>query len=249
MTPAEKLTQIAENIPKVYEAGKNAAYDAFWDAYQNNGNLKSYCGAFGSGFNAKTFKPKYPIVPQRSYNHDNPEANMFYYTNRDYSTKLDLTNYPIDLSRLETKYKGGCTTVFNNAYVDNIFIDLKGVTSVNQLFNYNNSSLEPSSIKLRITDSLTSTANMFYYLGDIPDAPLAISFTEDSVLVASLGLNQATYLKKETIYNIFSVMSDDVTGKTLTLKSAAVTRIFGSLDNEEWQTLIASKPNWTISLI
>ena len=37
MSIAEKLTTVAENVPKVYEAGKKAEYDAFWDKYQNNG--------------------------------------------------------------------------------------------------------------------------------------------------------------------------------------------------------------------
>ena len=33
MTTAEKLVEIAENEQKVYEAGKEAEYNAFWDAY------------------------------------------------------------------------------------------------------------------------------------------------------------------------------------------------------------------------
>ena len=39
MSIAEKLTAIAENVPKVYEAGQKSEYDRFWDAYQNNGKL------------------------------------------------------------------------------------------------------------------------------------------------------------------------------------------------------------------
>ena len=80
MTIAEKLTQIAENEPKVFEAGyekgkaeggytegfnagKQLEYDAFWDAYQQNGTQKNYLGAFsGKGWKAETFKPKYPIT-------------------------------------------------------------------------------------------------------------------------------------------------------------------------------------------
>ena len=33
MSIAEKLTKVAENVPKVYVAGKEAEYNAFWDAY------------------------------------------------------------------------------------------------------------------------------------------------------------------------------------------------------------------------
>lgn len=244
----EKVRTIIENTPKVYEAGKKAEYDAFWDSYQNNGNRKNYRGAFGVGFTPETFKPKYPIIPRRSYDYDSPQSNMFYYTNHENAERIYLTNCPIDLTHLNDTYKGNAVdTVFQNANVDDIFVDLKGVTSVYQLFNYNNTSREPRTVKLRITESLTSITDMFYYMAD--SSVLTLSFTEDSVLVASLALKQSIYLTKECIQNIFGVMSDDVTGKTLTLKTAGVNYAFGSVDNAEWQALVASKPNWTISLI
>lgn len=50
MSIAEKLTTIAENELKVYEAGKQAGkqeeYDAFWDGLQNYGNRTNYSRAF-----------------------------------------------------------------------------------------------------------------------------------------------------------------------------------------------------------
>lgn len=47
-----------------YESGKQAEYDAFWDAYQQNGNRTNYNMAFGGvGWTDETFKPKYPIAP------------------------------------------------------------------------------------------------------------------------------------------------------------------------------------------
>lgn len=87
MNIAEQLQTIADNVPKVYqagyddgaaaggggggggydegyEAGKQAEYDAFWDAYQQNGNRTNYSMAFGGvGWTDETFKPKYPIAP------------------------------------------------------------------------------------------------------------------------------------------------------------------------------------------
>jgi len=47
-----------------FDEGKQAEYDAFWDAYQQNGARTNYQCAFGgSGWNVETFKPKYDIVP------------------------------------------------------------------------------------------------------------------------------------------------------------------------------------------
>lgn len=63
MNRAEKLTTIAENEPKVYEAGKQAEYDAFWDTFQNKGGAMRYHYTFfGSHWNDTNFKPKYDIV-------------------------------------------------------------------------------------------------------------------------------------------------------------------------------------------
>ncbi len=64
MSIAEQLTTIAENVPKVYEAGKKSEYDKFWDAFQNNGNKTNYYVAFyGPSWNNDNFKPKYLIKP------------------------------------------------------------------------------------------------------------------------------------------------------------------------------------------
>jgi hypothetical protein len=63
MTVAEKLTTIAENEQKVFDAGKKAEYDRFWDAFQENGERYLYNYGFAyEGWNADTYAPKYPIT-------------------------------------------------------------------------------------------------------------------------------------------------------------------------------------------
>ncbi len=65
MSIADKLQTIAENESKVFEAGKKAEYNLFWDIFQLNGERRWYWGAFaGPGWTDKTFKPKYPIIMQ-----------------------------------------------------------------------------------------------------------------------------------------------------------------------------------------
>lgn len=89
MSIAEKLTTIAQNQQKVYdagyakgqaeggggnydegyEAGQKAEHDRFWDDVQQNGNRKDYGYAFaGEGWTDKTFKPKYDIKPTMANN-------------------------------------------------------------------------------------------------------------------------------------------------------------------------------------
>lgn len=46
------------------DVGKKSEYDAFWDAYQENGKRTNYGGCFaGVAWNKNTFKPKYNIRP------------------------------------------------------------------------------------------------------------------------------------------------------------------------------------------
>lgn len=79
MGTAERIQTIANNIPKVfeagetvgekkgYEAGAKSEHDKFWDAFQNNGNRTDYpntLGVFsGYAFGFDNFYPKYDICP------------------------------------------------------------------------------------------------------------------------------------------------------------------------------------------
>jgi hypothetical protein len=84
MEISDKLTQIANNVPLVYDAGyqkgkaeggdteqaynqgvnagKQAERQAFWDVFQNKGNQMDYYWAFGNNkFNDDTYNPIHPI--------------------------------------------------------------------------------------------------------------------------------------------------------------------------------------------
>lgn len=51
-----------------FEAGKKQAYDAFWDAYQQNGKRWTYEGLFaGNGWTEEIFRPKYPLTPFNAF--------------------------------------------------------------------------------------------------------------------------------------------------------------------------------------
>lgn len=64
MSIVDKLTTIAENEQKVFDAGKQAEYDAFWDVYQNKGNYVNTQYMFsGEGWTPANFKPKYGFIP------------------------------------------------------------------------------------------------------------------------------------------------------------------------------------------
>lgn len=63
-TEALTLDDMASSVNDVYEAGRQAEYDAFWDAFQNEGKPMSW-GSYtfgGTWWNDKTFNPKYDII-------------------------------------------------------------------------------------------------------------------------------------------------------------------------------------------
>lgn len=114
MSIAEKLTTVAENVPKVYEAGKKAEYDDFWDAYQRNGTRTNYHTAFRTGWTDAIYNPKYPIVCSSN----NSATSMFTYTS------ITDTKVPITIS-------GNNTGVFYGAssLVTVYSLDVSGVTA------------------------------------------------------------------------------------------------------------------------
>lgn len=59
---ATKLTTIAENIPKVYAAGK----DYMWDIIQQKGERTNYASAFVY-WNVDYVRPKYKVVPTHQF--------------------------------------------------------------------------------------------------------------------------------------------------------------------------------------
>jgi hypothetical protein len=65
MNIAEKLTTIAENEQKVYESGKKAEYDRFWDNFQNNGTRTDYNYGFNN-WEDECIYPKYDMKPKTS---------------------------------------------------------------------------------------------------------------------------------------------------------------------------------------
>lgn len=68
MTIAEKLQTIAENEQKVYNAGKQAEYDRFWDAFQENGKRYHYNNAFDNqGWTDEVYNPKHEFGKVRYF--------------------------------------------------------------------------------------------------------------------------------------------------------------------------------------
>lgn len=109
-------------INEVYDAGKQAERDAFWDAYQNYGNTNgtNYRYAFVyDRFTNDTFNPIHPII----CNNDSSAAqNMFY------SSSLTSTKVPIYA-------KNSLPNTFQDASIETIvLLDVNSRTTFSNTF-------------------------------------------------------------------------------------------------------------------
>ena len=234
MTKAEKLQTIAENEPKVYEAGKKSQYDEFWDNYQQNGSRGSCEGIFsGNAWTEKTFKPKYDIV--NFYN----GMNIFWAN----SMAVDLVELLNELGiKLDFSNATNCTQAFNFSKFTRLgVINLCKAKDCTNTF----SAMENLVTIDKIIVSATTVYN--YWFNKTPNLENVIF--EGEIANNGLNLQWSTKLSKASITSIINCLSTATSGLTVTLSKTAVESAFGSTTSTEWTTLVGTRFNWTISLI
>jgi hypothetical protein len=249
MTIAEKLVTVAENTPKVFDAGKQAAYDAFWDLYQLSGNRYMWACAFsGSGWNKDTFYPKYNIVAQ-PYSLNMMFA-FFGYPNGyaplepfDLEARLEECGVIMDLS------KGTSTThMFQEANISVVpELDFSNFGTLGYLCN--NSKIQTFR-KIKVSEKTKFTSNF-------NGCAALTNITFEGVIGQNgLDLQWSTKLSADSITSIINCLSTTTTGLTVTLSQAAVDAAFESSDgsndgtgSEEWSRLVTIRNNWNISLV
>lgn len=91
-----------------------------------------------------------------------------------------------------------------------------------------------------IFNGATNVSNMFYGCDALEE------LNAEGELTLSLSLSDSTKLNKTSIESLVSVLSSSTSGQALTLSATAVNNAFAEA---EWSALIATKTNWTISLV
>lgn len=221
------------------EAGKQLEHDKFWDVFQINGTRKTFQSTFtGANFSFDNFYPKYDIICEGNC------ASMFY----NWRTARTDPPYGSLKQRLEecgVKLDTSGATVLTSAFAYSTFtelptIDLTGLTGApTALFAYNYEKFETIE-KIIVNENTPLATNMFASCNGLKNV------TFEGVIGGSLDLQWTKVLSKESIESIIGCLSGTVTGKTLTLSQTAVNTAFTT---DEWNTLIADKTNWTISLV
>ena len=243
MSIADKLTTIAENEQKVFEAGEKSEYDRFWDTYQENGNRTNYSYAFsGRGWTDETFKPKYDIAISGVVEDIFSMSQI-----SDVAESLNRAGVTLDIS------KATSITYFMAYNNYTVRVPTLNTTSISDLsyFLYSNGLLKIVDEVVLKSDGSQKFSNYSFRLPALEE----IRF---SGVIGKNGLNLqwSTNLSHDSIVSIINALSATTSGLTVTLSKTAVNNAFATSEgagdgstSQEWLDLIATKSNWTISLV
>lgn len=213
-------------IEAAFAAGNQSGYDVFWDTLQQNGSRTSYACAFGGWVDA-IFKPKYDIRPTDGY-------MMFRSTNI-----KDLKNLPVKLdfsNTINTQY------MFLWASTQQLGeLDLRSVgNQCDNMFSYTYNLHTIDKLILKDDGTQSLKENMF-------TEAIALRNVEiEGVIGKTFSFKWSNKLSKSSITSIIAALSTATSGLSLTLSITAVGNAF---TDEEWATLVNTRPNWTINLV
>lgn len=241
-TGSDKTYTTAEmpaGVEEVYEAGIKSEYDKFWDAYQDNGKRTNYDSAFmGSYWTQESLSPKYDIRPT---SFGSMFADAIYIT--DFVEILERNNIVFDTSQVKSVYRPFryCSRLKRMPPID--------VSSMSSLdYIYMNCTVLESAGFLNIQETCT-IGGPIGACGNITD--LVITGT----IGTNANFNSNKILSKDSLTGIVNAVHE-TKAIALTLSKEAVNKAFetseGAKDGStsaEWEALVATKPNCTISLV
>lgn len=219
------------------DTGYKSYYHEFWDTFQNYGNKRNYINTFSNNSGSWeyiTFKPKYDIICEG-------DARQCFYAWENLKESVNIgailkeQGVTIDTSRATnlTGFFGYGSSLIGELPV--ISCENAGANTVS-LFR----GTKVTKIEKVIVTELTDYTSMFIYCSLLED----IAF--EGTIANSIAFSHSIKLSKASIENIINHLSNTTSGLTVTLSQTAVNNAFTT---EEWEALIATKPNWTISLV
>lgn len=235
MTTSEKLSAIAENEQKVYDAGKKSQYDKFWDEYQQNGNRKSYNYAFsGAGWNDKTYNPKYPIAPVGDV------SFMYAYNKIKKIGDIDMSKATGNLN--QTFRQNAELTEIGEIILNN------SITALSTTFYSNMELVTIKKIKFGTIKTFTNT---------FTSNPRLKNIILEGTIAGNINFGNSKLLSKESIMSIINALSESTSGLTVTFSTDAVNLAFGIDVNDvttypegsEYYILRNKKANWTFNYV
>lgn len=232
-------SEYSSKVNAVHEAGKAYAYEnpitptdgrdnlTYWYAYLNN----SLGNVWDDSYDEETWE----VISPR----------------HDESTWLESLEYPKGTSNV-TIFDRAFSTIYWDEYMCSLdftgiptrkftgTLDMRSAMSTHYVFGYDSKVQDAGTIILPTSPDCRLIDNMFSSMYNL----VKIRFV--GTIQWDFGFPQASNLDGDTIRHIVGLLSDTTTGKTLTLKSVAVSN---AMSWDEWEELIDAKQNWTFSLV
>lgn len=230
MSIADKLTTIAENVEKVYQAG-----------FDKGGEPIYYIGGFQYAWSSKEYPPNTDFVI-----HLKALGNM----NAAFQNAINLRSVTLIVDSENNSVSSwscfnGCKQLEN---IDLSRANCKFIAVAN--FVEGCKVLKSIYGALDFSEVTTSNLNLFRYaesLENIEFVPNTIGF--------SFEIWWGGKLSKASIISLINGLSDATSELTVTLAKKNIDREFETAEglndgstSAEWQSLVATKQNWTISL-
>ena len=209
-------------------------YNMFYKTYPDGEMNYAFAGFAWN--NPAVFRPNRNLKPTNA-------QNMFSYWNN--GGRIDLVEHfaelgiSLDFSNCE---------VMNSCFYTNTSVTRLGVIDLTKAGKYAQAIFYTASNlvtieEIIIPDNVTSLNNTFGYCYNLQNIKVS------GVIPVAVSFQWSTKLSKVSITSIINALSSTTSGLTVTLSKTAVTNAFGSTTATEWTTLIATKSNWTISLV
>ena len=208
--------------------GKQAQYNDFWNYMYHNTTSATMCEYMlsGRGWSRNNLRPNFDLKPTRA-------QYMFSTT---------------------TSLYGDLTAHFEEC---GITLDTSNCENMSNMFAYSNVSRIPTMSFEKLTTAATVfvgcaqlvtidkiiTHEAVVYNNTFMQCDKLANVVFEGVIGQNLDMHWSP-LSRKSLQSIVAALSSTVTGKTLTLSPTAVNNAFTP---EEWETLAATKPNWTIA--
>lgn len=235
---AGKTEGYAEGKEVGIAEGAQNEWSTFWDGFQNKGYRKTYTAAFANGWNDDMFKPKYDIINGRY------SMQVFQYSAiTDLADKLEKLGLALDISAVENG-----TQFFQGAAIKHIpTLDMRAMKITAYMF--------ATDAKVETIDKLIVSETTQFVATTFNTAASLQNITFEGT-IGSLIDFQWSPLTAASIDSVITHLSDTATGQTATFMLSAVNTAFETADgaadgatSQAWLDLVATKPNWTISLV
>ena len=210
-----------------YAEGAQTEYDRFWNEFQDYGERTDYTYAFRY-WGGDYIRPKYKVQ-----NITGQAAVMFQHAK---VKKLEAAHF--DLTGAD-KLTDTVYGMFNGCR------QLEEIEDLNiPATNYTGTWFNCVSLK-KIAVVRCMAGKAFSSAFGNCEALEDVTFT-GVMSTNGLNLQYSTKLNRASIESVINVLSTSTSGRTVTLSKTAVNNAF---EDSEWEALIATRSNWTISLI